>query len=53
MTQANKAFGARPPRRDMTVTVEHDHTCPDCRGKGVDKFGFDCTRCGGEGVVDE
>lgn len=32
---------------------EPDPRCPDCRGKCVDKHGFDCVRCAGEGVVDE
>jgi ribosomal protein L37AE/L43A len=27
--------------------------CPDCRGKCVDRHGFDCVRCGAEGIVDE
>lgn len=32
---------------------EKDPTCPDCKGRGTDKYGFDCVRCGGEGTVDE
>jgi hypothetical protein len=27
--------------------------CPSCRGRKVDRFGFDCTTCLGEGEVDE
>lgn len=35
------------------VEEDHDPTCPDCDGEGQDRFGFDCRRCFGEGVIDE
>jgi hypothetical protein len=27
--------------------------CPSCRGRTVDRYGFDCTTCFGEGTVNE
>lgn len=41
------------PLRDMTVAADDDDTCPDCKGRGVDKYDFDCRRCLGEGAIDE
>lgn len=47
----------RPPPRALTPPppppLDDDPTCPDCKGECVDAHGFDCTRCAGEGVVDE
>lgn len=53
-TQA-KPFGldTRSSRVPRDSVVEHDPTCPACKGGGVAWDGFDCVRCAGEGVVDE
>jgi DnaJ-class molecular chaperone len=42
-----------PGHGELGEAEEDGDTCPDCDGEGVDKFGFDCRRCFGEGVIDE
>lgn len=55
--RAPSTFGrmaVNPGYAGTRITAEeHDPTCPDCRGKRIDKHGFDCSRCFGEGVIDE
>lgn len=50
-----KAFSLqnRSDRRPQDTGPERDTKCPDCKGKCVDRHGFDCVRCMGEGHVDE
>jgi hypothetical protein len=48
-------LGAPSPFR-VLANREHapEHReCPSCRGKKVDRIGFDCRTCFGEGHVDE
>lgn len=44
---------ARSSRLPRDSVADRDPICPDCKGKCQDRHGFDCVRCGGEGMVDE
>lgn len=44
---------AGPSRRSMAATASNEERCYSCRGKKVDRFGFDCTTCFGSGKSNE
>lgn len=58
-TAANRLQGAsvgNPLMRTLLAAREHApevRICPSCRGRKVDRHGFDCLTCLGEGTVDE
>lgn len=48
--------GGRPADLDVaqrSVSEANFAKCPACRGRKVDRFGFDCTTCFGEGEIDD
>lgn len=50
---ANDDEPAEKSARSRAATASNEDRCYSCRGRKVDRFGFDCTTCFGSGKRDD